>query len=506
MLHARRPSIRRAARLPLVVTRVGAGAAFALLILGCGGGGGGGGGSVVTPEDFSGTWHVSASSDETACGGGAAALHAFEAVATQVGADLTILTPFGALSGVVQGTVATVSGSLAGVGYFDVYSSVQLTRSGDVITGAGPWVRSPSATGSPVTCAGSSTFELVPPLTLTGFNLPNVAGVAMNQPLVFTFSVAVDPATVTPDSMRITGVPSFTYDAAVVDGNLVALLPRTPTFDDLSDAGIAPGATYQVFLPSGAASDVVRSLHGAPLASAGSFTFQAAATPTFVEPRRALVHAPGPTSGPNGRGDEDGCINNPANEFYVFPGFQDGTDSSARLMCLINEGAPRIVQSDCSPRHDDRNVGTPSAVVPGSRDLPPIRIRFNEPMLPALVGAYVAGTQHGVNCQLWRVGDASANPIAITASNQVSTNKPILVQGLDAGGAPTSNPEAILVPSAPVLPGTYLVLVRGLTDLPGNVLLLTGAPDPTPGGYGAIEVAVANSVVPAGYRYYFRVP
>lgn len=43
-----------------------------------------------------------------------------------------------------------------------------------------------------------------PPLQVVNFNFaPGFGGVALNAPLVLTFSTDVDPASVTPDSIRI---------------------------------------------------------------------------------------------------------------------------------------------------------------------------------------------------------------------------------------------------------------------------------------------------------------
>lgn len=148
--------------------------------------------------------------------------------------------------------------------------------------------------------------------------------------------------------------------------------------------------------------------------------------------------------------------------------------------------------------HDARGVGTPSAASPGMVDLPGIRVRLNEPVDPADVELRAAGTLRTVNVQLWHVGDAAGAPIAIDASNQIQVNAPLVVQDY-------LQTEVILVAPSAVPPGTYLVNVRGLTDLAGNPLVTSDAPSPSIGGYQGIEAAVAG-VVPPGYRLYFRTP
>lgn len=457
------------------------------------------------PTSFAGSWYVEETLDRTGCGDAASTLAPHLGVITQtavseVRSDVVLAVEAGVLEGQVEGATATLTGVVTSGTGFRVYTRVTLVRSGAVITGSASWQESLSATGSPATCTGTSTFRAVPRMELLGFNLPNVSGVALNQPLVFTFSDALDPTSVTPDTVQVVGAASPSFDSITTDGSLLALLPRLPSFPDLSDAGLQAGTTYAVSVPDGVgAQQVVRSIHGAPLTAGGSFSFQTAAAPGFIEPRRPLIHSAGPLSGPNGRGDEDGCLNNAQNTLYVFPGFQGGTDENALLLCLVNEGPPQVVPEACSPRHDQRDVGTPSLATPGWVDLPAVTVWFNEALAPSLVEQHDGGSGLSVNVQLWRVGDVSGSPVPISASNQVPTPPPSCTQV--AGGC-----RVVLPSGAPQPPGTYLITVRGLTDLPGNPMSVTGAPDPVAGGYGAIDATVAASVIPAGYRTYFRTP
>ena len=356
-------------------------------------------------------------------------------------------------------------------------------------------------------CGGGSSGA--PEMVLVSFNLPNIAGVTLNTPLVYTFSDNVDPTSVTPDTIQVVGTPSFTFESIVVDGNLVAELPFIPNFDSYSDSGMAPGKLYSVFLPIFPAVDTVRSTSGRPLVKAASFNFTTIPTFTFSEVRRPLIHAPGPVSGPNAKGDEDGCLNNATNGLYVFPGTQFGSGFDARLLCLKNEGAPHILNDptnlsqSSNPFHDKRAVGTASATSPGSLDLGAIRIRFNEPLDPISVTPYVPTTRLSLNVQLWRVGDGDAIPLPIPL--QIPTTKPTVVQNL-------TKTEVILVPTAPPPPaaqesaqpqGTYLINIQGVRDLAGNLVVTSDRPNPVPGGYAAIETAISGKIAP-GYRIYFR--
>jgi hypothetical protein len=347
-------------------------------------------------------------------------------------------------------------------------------------------------------------------MVLVGFNLPNIAGVPLNSPLIFTFSADVDPQSVTPDTIQVVGSPSFTFETIRVDGNLVAELPFIPNFEDFSDSGLAPATQYSVSLPTFPAVDTVRSTNGLPLVMAESFTFVTSPSFTFIEVRRPIDHSPGPITDPDGRGDDDGCINNPDNDLFdelvVCNNFQFGpnrcTDPAydshpMKLLCLKNEGPPRVLPENSIPKPDQRGVGTPSAVAPGLVDLGAIRVRFNEPLDPTTVVPYVPTSQLSLNVQLWRVGDTDANPLPpVPGPIQIKTNKPVVVQNLE-------QTEAILVATKPELQGTYLINILGLRDLAGNPIVTSDKPDPAEGGYALIDAGLVGKV-PPGYRIYFR--
>jgi hypothetical protein len=356
---------------------------------------------------------------------------------------------------------------------------------------------------SAVSCGGGGS---TPQMVLISFNLPNVAGVQLNAPLIWTFSDDVDPLSCTPDSIQIVGFKTgttpplpvgYTFEKIVVDGNLVAEIPFTPNFEDYTDSGLVVDSTYNVFLPVFPTVNTIRSLTGKPLAAADPFSFKTLPTATFLEPRRPLVHAPGPFGVPPGKGDEDGCLQNPNNELYTYPGLQFGTDPDARLLCLVNEGPPRVIPSLCSPLNDQRNVGTPSAVAPGTLDLGAIKIALNEAADPVTVVPWIPTTQLSLNVQLWRVGDTNANPVTPT---QIKTNKPIVTQSLALGTT------LILAPAGPQLQGTYLINIQGVRDLAGNLIMTSDSPPlggPAPDGYASIAPGLVGKV-PPGHRTWFR--
>lgn len=334
-------------------------------------------------------------------------------------------------------------------------------------------------------------------LVLLGFNQPNVAGVALNQPLIFTFSADVDYASITPDTLRIVGSTGPFFEATLVDGNLVALLPRSPNFDDYSDVGLFPNVLYSVSMPTFPSVDTIESTAGKPLLSAKTFTFRTVPTNTFIEARRGLQHGLPPSLG--GRSDDEGCLQNPQNELYKPPALlplpqQSNSVAGGRLLCLMNEGAPHILRNACSPTHDQRAVGTPAAGSQniGKISLPAIRIAANELLDPPTVTPYPS-TKLPVNVQLWRVGLLNGTPIV---PEGIQVNKPLIVQSL-------AGVEIILVASDAVLQGIYMVNVTAnVKDLQGNRLVLTDEPNLAGTVYQPVDPT--SPAVPQGYRYFFQ--
>ena len=385
-----------------------------------------------------------------------------------------------------------------------------------------------TASVSMTSCGGGGAGGTNPDLVLLGFNVPNLSGIPLNQPLIFTFSANINPATITPDSLRVVGDTGPFFESTVVDGNLVALVPTVPNFADYSDAGFAPDTEYTVSLTEFPAVTTIESTTGKPLLQAASFTFRTLPAPSpdivsnircngpdgilgtaddttpssasfFVEPRRAIRHGTPPSLG--GVSDDEGCLQNSANPLYVPPttdpsAIQAGSGPGARLLCMQNEGSPRIIEELSTPRHNQQAVGTASAVQPGFIDLPAIRIKVNEPLDPLTIEPFFAGIP--VNVQLWRVALKDGSPVP-TGPDQIPTNKPIVVQE-------TEDSEIILVPAGPVPQGTFLVnITPAVKDLPGCPLRINDRPDPTIGGYDVYEATTDfQDAIQPGYRIYFK--
>ena len=339
-----------------------------------------------------------------------------------------------------------------------------------------------------------------PDLVLVGFNVPNVAGIPLNQPLIFTFSNDVDPSSITPDTLRVVGDLGPNFETQVVDGNLIALLPRSPNFEDYSDAGLLPGIRYTVSFAIFPAPDTIRSLDGKPLLDAASYSFNTVPSPEFIEPRRPISHGLPPTEG--GTSDDDGCLNNADNTLPTTKQF--GSGPGARLLCLQNEGQPQVILTQCIPSHNAEAIGFPSAVTPGYVNLPGLRVRFNEPLDPLTVVPWESATKWGINVQLWLVGTTDRLPVP---PRPVRTTRPFIVQSL-------SQTEIIIVPAnedeaglqvGGVPQGTYVINLTGaVTDLPGNSLdtAVTLGNDPYTTGFADIANNMVGKV-PAGYKIYF---
>ncbi len=369
-----------------------------------------------------------------------------------------------------------------------------------------------SASVSMTSCGGGSGGTN-PDLVLLGFNVPNLSGIALNQPLIFTFSASINPATITPDSLRVVGDRSPFFESIIVDGNLVALLPTVPNFADYEDAGYAPDTEYTISLSTFPAVTTIESTTGKPLLAAQSFTFRTLPAPSpdivsnilctgggspsgasfFIEPRRSVRHGVVPSAG--GRSDDEGCVQNPDSDLFNDPfAIQTNSGPGARLLCLQNEGSPRVVPELSQPTHNQVAVGDASAVQPGLIDLPAIRVKINEPLDPLSVEPFFAGIP--INVQLWRVALKDGTP---TGPDQILTNKPIVNQD-------TSDTEIILVPAGPVPQGTFVVnITPAVKDLPGCPLRIDDRPDPAIGGYDVYEALMAfTDAIQPGYRIYFK--
>lgn len=483
-------------------------ALWSSLAFGCGGGGGDGASGPGEPlEQLLGDWFARVQLTRGGCGAQPLDMQLGVVKVTPEG-ESTALLLFdngSSLTGQVEDGVARLSGTAAHEGTVVTSANIELLFDGSGWKGSGSWTGSSPDTGP---CSGLASWRMDKPLKLVSSNLDGASNVPLNEVIVLEFSADLDPASLTPSAIVVDKASSELaipqapiFEALVVRGRRAALFPNIPSFTDSSDLGLWPAHTYSVRPRtfSDGTGDVLRSAEGIPLTHAPGVTFSTASSPlgTFVEPRRLSRPSPGPLTDPLGRGDLDGCLNDADNSLFRFPGLQSTPSPAQGLLCLVNEGIPRVIPEGCFPLHDARDVGTLAA--PGRVHLPTIRVRFNEPILPLALTPFDPQNGRSVVVQLWHVADAANVALPPSTANQMPTQVPFVVQG---GGRPT---DVFLVPLAggTYPEGTYAVNVLALLDLSLLRMDGSGSPNPAIGGYTSLDAGLAG-VVPAGYRFYFR--
>ena len=192
-----------------------------------------------------------------------------------------------------------------------------------------------------------------PPLQVVNFNFaPGFGGVALNAPLVLTFSTDVDPASVTPDSVRIftttttsaeqePGAPAV--GVYFTSGNVVTFLPQIPRRADLADAGLRIGFSYSIQVP--AAPDVigpVRSIEGKP----NQVPFQE----NFTTINHTILPAPGDILAEPNLGV--------LHQFFIEENIENGVDPCDRDTpgMASAQNSPQVVETD--PLQGETGFGT----------------------------------------------------------------------------------------------------------------------------------------------------
>jgi len=141
-----------------------------------------------------------------------------------------------------------------------------------------------------------------PALEVTQFRQERAERVLLNEPLVVHFSEALDPRSVTRESVRVLDAEGAPVVGEVeATGRRLAFHPRLPLAPDLGDGGFLPDRSYSITLRGFPRVDALRSLDGAPLVRTFRSTF------TTVDARGSVASgpvAPGPvTPGPDAGGD-----------------------------------------------------------------------------------------------------------------------------------------------------------------------------------------------------------
>jgi len=320
-------------------------------------------------------------------------------------------------------------------------------------------------------CSGGSGPG-IPPLAVLLFNFsPGFGGVHLNSLLELRFSAPVDPATVTPDSIRIfttttttdqpdPGAPAIgDYD---ITGDVVVFRPRIPRRADLSDAGLRIGFTYAIEVP--ASPDViepVRTIEGKPNV-VGFVEF-------FTTLNSTILPAPGDIAAePNlpqlyrffidefdysnslGVDQCDRLSRNAAgqpildsfgNPIPAFPGALD---------------APQVIQTD--PAEGESGFGTITGIVQGLGTafvrLDPITLLFSEPISPWRIRA------QNVSIRNVNLGGETFDLFMFFTQDRSEVKLQITV--FDANSA---------FDQASVPQGRYVLTLTQFTDLAGNLLV-----------------------------------
>jgi hypothetical protein len=130
-------------------------------------------------------------------------------------------------------------------------------------------------------------------LTLDAVRPAVAEGVFLNEELVFHFSEALDPASVTSASVRIlpAGVPGAppARGRLALAGRALVFTPDPVLAFDLSDGGYLPGTTYAVELAGFPRPEGLRAKSGAPLSASVLYRFTTVEAREPGEPREGLV-------------------------------------------------------------------------------------------------------------------------------------------------------------------------------------------------------------------------
>jgi hypothetical protein len=180
---------------------------------------------------------------------------------------------------------------------------------------------------APIGCDNGSSGGGGGDMVVSSFNLDGVRSTFLNEPLVFTFSNDVDPASVTNQTIQLrydatlldrngdgvpddpgnsNAIPEGTFE---VSGNVVRFLPKLPSRPNNSDTGIPPSyvvslgmppmptvvGAVSVFIPGFPATDTVRTTNGRPLAASyrSTFTPVTVASPSNVPATAFIDPVPG---------------------------------------------------------------------------------------------------------------------------------------------------------------------------------------------------------------------
>jgi hypothetical protein len=219
-------------------------AALVLTLAACSGGGGGGGGSsssggtstapaaVAQVPDLSGRWNASETGTST-CANQTSYVDNYEVTLAQSGQNLTVTTPFGTFSGVVDASDASWAGSFAENGGTTTITALTLSWNNDFtrLSGSASW----DWVNGSQTCSGS-----IQPLVLTKY-----APAVPSAPSLLSATATSDTGIRLAWTDNAANETGFTIERSASSNGpfdeIASLPPDTASYDG---AGLAASTTY----------------------------------------------------------------------------------------------------------------------------------------------------------------------------------------------------------------------------------------------------------------------
>jgi len=123
---------------------------------------------------------------------------------------------------------------------------------------------------------GGSSLDLVG-VVAEGLGLLPQTSLYLNNRLLMEFTNDIDPASVTPQTLKVLIGPDYNASAegvVGVTGKRIIFIPKLPTEPDLSDSGFVADTAYRLVIRGLPDLNIIRSKNGKPLAKTYTFDFK----------------------------------------------------------------------------------------------------------------------------------------------------------------------------------------------------------------------------------------